>query len=155
MCDTICTEAKIMYQISGSVCSYHTHTNVKSDCTRRRMTRITAKPWTDDNKKCHWLKLEFSWAKRSFVISVKIIDETFMPPCSWHVKCKVKTQIQTCEQELKKQLFPKQAASENPWLQLSSPSVALWPTLVTAFVWTSSTRELWTPLSVTAFDLHK
>lgn len=84
------------------VCSYHTHhTNVKSDCTRRRMTRITAKPWTVDNEKCHWLKLEFSLAKRSFAISVfakmlgvwcaiwspKATDKIFMPPCSWQENC--------------------------------------------------------------------
>lgn len=47
-----------------SVC-YHTHhTNVKSDCTRRRMTGITAKPLTDDNEKCHCLKMEFFFHKK-------------------------------------------------------------------------------------------
>lgn len=54
-----------------SLC-YHTHhTNVKSDCTGRRMTGIRAKPLADDNEKCHCLKMEFFFhKKRSFAISV-------------------------------------------------------------------------------------
>lgn len=52
-CGTVHTGAKIMYQISR--CVYVATTQpTESDCTRRRVTRITAKPWADDNEKCHW-----------------------------------------------------------------------------------------------------